>query len=333
MVTTRKRIAVGAAASAAIVLGLLASASTALASTAGLQKWGVEYIASPGEANRVFVTSTVQRVPVAIAIADSGAQITPLWPMWHHGGCERIGNPKSLVGPVWCELEAPDSMFIATLGDNDDRFFMLVPSLTTVVDGGPGDDFLFGGDGISTVRGSDGNDALFGGASDDWLSGGSGDDQLVGGPGIDDFSGDIGSDTADYSTRSAAVRVTLDTLPLVSGTLFNVIPGNDGEAGESDNVFMNVENVLGGAGADELLGSNGDNVLRGNDNDDWIVGYGGNDILNGGAGLDGLNGGDGDDTLEAEDGEWDAIDCGNGVDTVTADPFDFIIGGCEQVNI
>jgi hemolysin type calcium-binding protein len=332
MFSRMKRTGLRALIAVAALLGLLVSAAPALASTAQLQKWGVEYIAGPGEANRVIMTlSTTQRAPAAVAISDVGARITPVWPWGHAWGCERIGNPKATDGPVWCAIEEADSMISANLGDLDDRFFLLFP-VTSLVDGGAGNDYLFGGDATSTIWGRDGNDVLLGGGGNDWLNGGPGTDSLEGGTGTDDLTGGTGTDTADYSTRSVPVKVSLDTLPVVSGLVINVVPGNDGEAGENDNVFMTMENILGGSGDDELIGSNGDNTLQGNAGSDWIVGNGGNDNLEGGAGLDGLNGGDGNDMISAQDGEYDAIDCGNGVDTAYADLFDTIIGGCEVVS-
>jgi Ca2+-binding RTX toxin-like protein len=331
MFTRTKRLGLRAVIGVAALLGLLASAAPGLASTAQLQKWGVEYIADQGEANRVFMTlSTTQRAPAAVAISDSGATITPVWPWSHAWGCERIGNPKATVGPVWCALEEADSIISANLGDLDDRFFLLFP-VASLIDGGAGNDFLFGGDANGTVWGREGNDALFGGNGNDALIGGPGNDSLEGGTGIDNLSGGTDTDTADYSTRSLSVKVSLDSLLLVAGTQFSVVPGNDGEPGENDNVFMNVENILGGSSHDELYGSNGDNTLQGNAGDDWIVGNGGHDYLEGGAGYDGLNGGDGNDVISAQDGFYDAIDCGNGADTAYADYFDTIIAGCEVV--
>jgi Ca2+-binding RTX toxin-like protein len=332
MFIRRKRTGLYALIGVAALLGLLASAPPALASTAQLQPWGVEYIAGPGEANRVFMTlSTTQRAPAAVAISDSGATITPIWPWPHAWGCERIGNPKATQGPVWCALEQSDSIITADLGDLDDRFFLLfaVPSL---VHGGAGNDFLFGGDANGSVSGSDGNDSLFGGNGDDRLLGGPDNDTLDGGRGIDELRGGTGTDTADYSSRTISLKVSLDSLPVVGGPVFTVVHGNDGEPGENDNVFMDVENVLGGSSHDELIGSNNDNTLQGNAGSDWIVGHGGHDYLDGGWGMDGLIGGDGNDVISAQDGEYDSIDCGNGSDTAYADYFDTIIGGCEVIS-
>ena len=79
----------------AALLGLLATASPALGSTAKLTKYGVEYTASPREANDVRITSSNQLLgggPIAIEIADAGATIDPVWPRFHWWGCEPLGD-------------------------------------------------------------------------------------------------------------------------------------------------------------------------------------------------------------------------------------------------
>ena len=100
---------------------------------------------------------------------------------------------------------------------------------------------------VENVTGGGGNDTLTGSAAANTLTGGAGDDTLDGGTGADTLAGGAGTDVANYSSRSAALNVTLD------GT------ANDGEAAESDDA--DVENVTGGAGDDSLSGSAVANVL------------------------------------------------------------------------
>lgn len=171
------------------------------------------------------------------------------------------------------------------------------------VSGGPGDDVLQGGDGGDTVSGGDGDDSLdsglfgclSGGSGDDQLSGDAGDDSLCGGtgpssgPDNDAVNGGAGIDSASYP-RVKAVNVSLDGA------------ANDGEAGESDNVNPDVENVFGGQGNDSLTGNDGPNVLDGAAGADSLSGAGGDDTLTdsgGDSAADSLNGGTGDDTLAA----------------------------------
>ena len=184
--------------------------------------------------------------------------------------------------------------------------------------GGTAADALSGGDGRDSITGGDGNDVLDGGEDADTLSGGAGDDVLDGGggrdtlrpgAGADQVHGGEGFDIATYSERGAGqpVSVSLDDL------------GGDGEGGEGDNVHGDVEDVVGGAGADVLTGSAADNVLAGGD---------GADRLDGGAGIDTYAAGDGDDVLSARDGNREQVDCGGGADTATGDIVDGLVD-CE----
>lgn len=147
-----------------------------------------------------------------------------------------------------------------------------------------------------TVNGGAGNDTIQGGDGDDTLNGGDGDDvfkSAVLTDGADTMVGGAGTDTVDYGTREANLTVTLDGA------------GNDGLASETDNVGVDVENIIGGKGDDTLTGSTNSNRIQGGD---------GNDTLSGGTGngdclldVDILEGGAGDDTFN----QGSAADCGD----------------------
>jgi Ca2+-binding RTX toxin-like protein len=126
-----------------------------------------------------------------------------------------------------------------------------------------------------------------------------------------------------------------DTL---SGTgaadIINGGDGNDSISGQGSG-----DAIEGGPGDDKLYGDTGDDVITGDAGDDMIDGADGSDTIQGGAGTDSLLGdGDihdtGNDKIDAADGERDAVQCGNGSDTVDADRIDTVEGGgsCEQVN-
>ena len=117
----------------------------------------------------------------------------------------------------------------------------------------------------ATIRGDAGNDTLIGGGGNDILDGGAGADVMKGG---------AGHDTADYSSRTKSVTVGIGTL------------ADDGEAGEHDNVYRDIENIRGGSGNDTLRGSDSTNALLGNGGDDVLVGGRGADTLDGGPGRD-----------------------------------------------
>lgn len=189
---------------------------------------------------------------------------------------------------------------------------------------------------FEAARGSAHADVLRGGPGPNLLVGGRGNDVLDGGPGADALIGGGGRDRADYSARRAPVTVTLDGAP------------GDGAAGEGDNVDESVEDVAGGARGDSLTGNDRRNVLIGGGGRDVLAGLGGADTLHGvagadrldggegadalfgGAGLDLLLGGDGGDRINARDGRRDAVECGDGADSVIADRRDRVARDCER---
>jgi Ca2+-binding RTX toxin-like protein len=139
------------------------------------------------------------------------------------------------------------------------------------------------------------------------------------GAGSDLMDGADGFDTADYSQRTAPLNITDSDAP--GGTDANV--GNDGEAGENDNV-VNIERVIGSSAGDVLSAGGADSVLEGAAGSDRLIGGPGNDNLYGGwAGPDEANGtasadtlGTGNDTFDGGGGA-DVFHGGDGTDTVT----------------
>lgn len=192
--------------------------------------------------------------------------------------------------------------------------------------GSEGADVLVGDAGFNDIVGGGGNDLIEGGGGDDWLYGGDGDDHITGGAGNDrlfgqagkdmfvegsentgddDISGGAGLDLADYGRRLLPLTISLDDLP------------GDGEAGENDNVHMDVENLWGGQLGDTFTGSWVANEL-------W--GFGGEDVLTGGPGVDLLQGGVGNDVLFAQDATPEAVHGGDGVDVAYRDALDDLYG-------
>lgn len=191
-----------------------------------------------------------------------------------------------------------------------------------LLDGGAGDDTLYGEGGSDFVIGGEGNDVLYGdapylpqelqaadildgGAGDDVLDGGGGDDQLYGGTGTDDLYGGAGNDLLDAGSGNDG---------LWSGEGDDTLRGGDG----ADSMFGGggSDRLHGGAGSDELDGGEGDDVLLGEGDADWMDGGAGNDTLFGGAGDDCIEGGDGNDAIDGGAG-IDVLRGGAGDDTYT----------------
>ncbi|UGS34490.1 hypothetical protein DSM104329_00868 [Capillimicrobium parvum] len=224
-----------------VVAALLASApAVAGAATAKIRNGTLTYTAAPGEANVL----SVKFASGAFVLSDSGALITP------GTGC----TARAPAHLVTCSAVDLDGIG-AALGDGGDA--LKVDASVPL--------------GVAALGGA-GDDVLRGGPQADSLSGGPGADRLDGAAGADVLRGGDDVDTADYSTRTQAVGVTLDAV------------AGDGEAGEGDLVDSTVENVTGGAGPDVLVGDAHANRLLGGGGDDTLQGMGGADVLDGGGG-------------------------------------------------
>ena len=167
--------------------------------------------------------------------------------------------------PVRVVLHGAASAVVKVGGVNEDT----IRNVENVY-GGAAADALTGDAGANVLVGRDGSDGLAGGGGNDVLQGGAGRDRLDGGAGS--------SDSADYTDKSAAVRVRLNGA--ANAVVF--------VAGAAEDTVKNIETVVGGSAADTLVGDAKDNAF---------LGEGGNDVLNGGLGKDFLRGGVGLDRL------------------------------------
>ena len=145
---------------------------------------------------------------------------------------------------------------------------------------------VIGGAGNDTLTGDGLANRLSGGDGADTLAGGLGDDTLTGGLGIDTLDGGGGVDTAVFADKIAPVVVILNGGNTATATV----------NGLAEDSIVNIENLVGGIGADSFTGDAVANRLEG------------------GLGADALNGADGDDVLFGG-GVVDTIDGGAGIDT------------------
>ncbi len=107
-----------------------------------------------------------------------------------------------------------------------------------------------------------------------------------------------GIDTLDLSGWSTASTIDLAPGAYSSG---NSMTFNIAIAHTAD-----IENAIGGAGADRITGNGLDNRLTGGAGQDILYGLGGSDILDGGTGNDWIDGGDGFDFV-LFNAAWDAL--------------------------
>lgn len=154
---------------------------------------------------------------------------------------EGVDTYTSVTGRIIATMQAGDDIFVTV---NLDR--------PEILDGGDGNDTLFGSIFADTISGGNGDDALVGSNDSssigDLLQGEDGDDFIFASDGPNTINGGMGSD-------------------VVIGGI-----GNDA--------------IDGGDGNDALIGMDGNDSLRGGNGDDFIVGMAGADTLFGGTGSD-----------------------------------------------
>jgi Ca2+-binding RTX toxin-like protein len=156
-----------------------------------------------------------------------------------------------------------------------------------VIDGAVGNDVIDGGSGNDVIYGGEGLDLLFGGAGNDMVNAGNGDD-IIGngdGRGNDTFDGGQGVDIVRYGSAVSSIIVALAE-GQTAGTASGTDIGSD--------LLLNIENVIGGAGADNITGNSARNAIDGGAGNDIICGT--QRVVNGGRGqIDTLTGGVGAD--------------------------------------
>ncbi len=168
-------------------------------------------------------------------------------------------------------------------------------TLTGIEDliGSQHNDWLFGDDKRNVIEGGFGDDNLFGRGGDDLIWGREGNDILLGGLGDDILVGGDGIDTASYLFAVGGVRVDLS------------IAGSQNTLSDGLDALASIENISGSLHHDILFGDEHRNRLEGLDGNDLLSGMAGDDVLFGGAGNDTLAGGAGNDVLEGGSGiDW-----------------------------
>ena len=209
---------------------------------------------------------------------------------------------------------------------------------TNTIDGGTGDDLVYGGTDADLLRGGEGDDDLYGSPGNDRAEGGAGDDAFEedfdsylregeegsfdfidneGDLGADVYLGGEGRDFVEYDSRNLDDNDREDDINL---TLDGI--ADDGTTGEGDNAGADIEDASTGDGDDSVVGNALSNDIDSNRGDDSVDGRGGDDLIEGGEDRDAVTGGDGNDEVFGDeeddccDGAADVVDGGAGNDNL-----------------
>lgn len=223
----------------------------------------------------------------------------------------------------------------------DDETTVDLLSIAYTMEGGSGNDVLYGvdaGGANDAIYGNDGDDAIYGFGGNDTLDGGDGDDYLAGGLGDDtylindgyDIVADVGGDDTivfssaydpldiSFVRNGSSLDVLFDTVVAVT------IEGQFSTGGAIETLqfddmstidLSTIQYTLTGTSGEDFLvgidsGGNPNDVIYGLGDDDILVGLGGDDTLEGGDGDDLVSGGLGDDVYIYTSGVDTYIDQG-----------------------
>jgi Ca2+-binding RTX toxin-like protein len=211
---------------------------------------------------------------------------------------------RPTTNPIGGALNDDITSALEILGNNGNDRLTGTNVLLQVMNGGAGQDQIYGLGGQDNINGGDGND---------FIEGGSGGSAIL----REVLNGNDGIDTLSYEHSTAAV-----TIDLHLGTGGNILLATGGDA-QFDTVKATFENLVGSTFNDFLTGNDGANV---------IFGLAGDDTLTDGHGpvSDKLYGGDGNDTFRVFGGA-DILDGGAGIDTVDYSSLD--LGAAADIDM
>lgn len=171
--------------------------------------------------------------------------------------------------------------------------------IATIIDGGPGGDWLGGGSANDVLLGSWHDDVIMAAAGNDRLVGGAGSDWLLGQEGNDEYAmADVGyaaeldlvlefagqgSDHLQFAATSASLMLTADLATSIATGVAELqgwhVLATQAFAGSTLRYVVTLpalaayfENVTGGAGDDVIVGNNAANTLRGGPGNDTAEG-------------------------------------------------------------
>jgi Ca2+-binding RTX toxin-like protein len=163
---------------------------------------------------------------------------------------------------------------------------------------------IISGAGRDTVTGSAGSETAYDGQNNDIYSLGAGVDIIYAGTGNDTYNGGIGIfDTLRFDFSPSNLQPVSGVTPQNSHAIkidLTLKTRQDFGVFGKD-IVLNIENVVGGDGADRLSGTSGSNQISGGGGSDTISGRAGADLLNPGGGTDTVLGGSGIDTINLQE--------------------------------
>jgi serralysin len=186
-----------------------------------------------------------------------------------------------------------------------------------LIDGGYGNDFLIGYDGSDTISGGFGNDVIVGGDGANTIDGGEGVDTIyIGQNFYNKVFGGAGFDTVIYDDAYALS----DTQRIYVDLLYQTF--RDGAEG---NILDSIEGIGGTEFNDQIGGDHNRNEIKGGSGNDVIAGRNGNDFMEGGQGNDVIYGQADNDTLY---GDYADVPYFTGNDTlIGGSGQDLMVGG------
>ena len=226
---------------------------------------------------------------------DVASSVAPALRLDGAGGDDTLSGAGDLDGGLGSDVLKPtvlNKVADGGAGGGDRLSFDLLGSDLTLTKAGTGVQ-VDGGTpktGIDVLEGGQGDDRLFGDGGADVLLGGEGNDEIAGRGGGDTLDGGPGLNTVRYDDGPSPVNVDL-----AAGT---------GSAGAQD-ALSSFRRVITGPGSDTVTGTTadevfvlgaGDDILNAGPGDDDADAGPGDDLLRGGHGRDALTGGDGRDT-------------------------------------